>query len=197
MRCGWCETNNNDGTTNCVNCGGPLPGAAGSDPGPAPPPAPRTLPAIYVKRALYTRNFGAIFGSIFGGIGCLLGVVFLVVGLFFPPLLLGLCIISVFPLVGGGIGWTSYQKARSRVETLKSGRVAQGQVVSVDKDTTVAVNGRNPWRLTYLFEVEGARYQGSASSFDANMTRHEPGQAVHVVYLPQNPERNAPWPPIA
>jgi hypothetical protein len=149
-----------------------------------------------VRQVLLTRNVGAMFGAGFTAFGCLMGSIFLAVAVVFPPMLLGVLICAALPLVGGGIGASAIGRAWSRIQTLRSGRVAVGSVCAVFKDLSVEINDRNPWRIEYLFEVDGTRHSGSVSSFNAETTKYEVGHPIHVVYRPRDPDTNAPWPPL-
>lgn len=196
MRCGWCSTPNTSGS-NCVSCGGPLPAAAGTELGAEPPRAPRTLPQIYERRVLYTRNFGFMFGSIFGGVGLFISAIFLVIAIGFPPMLLGVLISGIFVVAGAVVCGFSLKSAGARLETLRRGRVTVGRVLGVGHDTSVRVNGRSPWLLEYVFDVDGTRYSGSVSSFDAEITKYAADNPVYVVYMADNPAQNGTWPLLA
>lgn len=195
MRCGWCESPEQSGS-NCANCGGPLAVRSGSEAGLAPPRAPRDLPAKYLRRVLFLGNFGVIFGSIFGGIGGVLTLVFLVISCAFPPMLLGVLIAGIFPVIGGAIGGASYLKARRRVRALREGAAVVGVVDAVTHDLSVQVNGQHPWRVSYTFEAGGRLFAGGVSTFDAEVKRYTSGDPIHVVYLAADPDINATWPPL-
>ncbi len=196
MRCAWCESPSQSGS-NCANCGGPLAARAGAEAALAPPRSPRDLPSKYLRRVLFTRNFGVVFGSIFGGIGGILTLVFLVISCAFPPMLLGVLIAGIFPVIGGVIGGMSYAGARRRVRALREGEAVVGVVDAVSHDTSVQVNGQHPWRVSYTFEAGGRLFAGGVSTFDAEVKRYAAGDPIHVVYLPSDPETNATWPPLA
>ncbi len=175
--CAWCDTVNTDAAaTNCVNCGGPLPALPGMDPGPEPPPPPRTLPVKYRRRVMYWKN-----------VRVLVGMMFTIVG----------CWTILFPIIGIPVWIKGRKMALAKLAALERGRGARAQVVDVWRDTSVTINGRNPWAIEYSFETaEGTVVKGKAQAWDASNADRRPGQPLWVVYLPEDPEQNAIWPPI-
>lgn len=196
MRCGWCGNRDDATTSNCARCGGPLPDPSGEQAGHEPPPQPRSLPPLFSRRELFSANSGVWFGLIFGGFCALFPLIFLSISVFAPVMLPAAALSSVFPLPGAFIVYLSRRRARRRIEVLENGRASLGTVESVALNLGERHNGRHPWRLSYLFEVDGRRYGGSVSSYDADIKRFVPGGAIHVVYLATDPERSDVWPII-
>ncbi len=194
MRCGWCGTDGSAGATNCARCGGPLGSAV--DAGPRPPDAPRDLPALFVRRELFTRNIGMWFGGLWTVLTAIFPVIFGVLSCTNPAMLPAALLCLVFPLPGVIIGALSYRSGRRRLAVLRDGRVTVGTIDAAGPDLSVRVNDEHPWKIQYLFEADGRRVGGSVSTFDAGARTLPVGASVHVVWLPGEPERNDLWPPL-
>ena len=179
LPCGWCGTANRDATrTNCVNCGGPLPALPslpGEDPGEPPPPVPRVIPSAYQWRVLLWKNVLVSIGIIF------------TVPFFWT---------IIFPLIGIPLWVVGYRKARSQLDALERGLPVRAELVDVERDTSIKMNGRSPWRLTYTFETPQGVQEGWVHAWEAAHGRRRPGEALWVVYMPDDPTHNTPWPPI-
>lgn len=188
-RCGWCGTHNPDGKTNCINCGGPLPKPPGPELGEPPPPAPRIIPVRYSMQKLYTRNFGCWFGGIWAAVGGLIMVVFTVLGVVLLPMLGGACLGSIFFLVGAVVAVVAFRSAARHLAVQRRGLAAEGQVVDVSLSDGL-------WKVSYVFQVGGASIGGTAMSSDPVTALAKPGDLLWVTYVPNDPERNAPWPPM-
>jgi len=171
---------------NCRNCGGPLPAPVivgpqspepyVKGPGPEPPPPPRTLPAKYRKRVLYYRNVLFIIGVVFTAV-------------FFWTVIL--------PVVGILLIMYGLKKARQEILALEQGRPARGRIQSVRKDTTTTLNNRHPWVIEFSFMTPSGERQGRDTGWDDENAWRRPGDEVWVVYMAQDPDCSAVWPPVA
>lgn len=200
ITCPWCGTNYTSFQPNCDNCGGTLP-----LPGPAeataphlrvPPPAPRQVPRNYVGRLLLVDG-----AAIVGGIFLLLGLIFGLVGL-----VLTITIVAAFvglPFLGLGIVFSLVavpllvwraQAAQRTAEVLRAGEPVLGQIVSVQQNYHVRVNGRYPWSIVYRFAVMGREYEGKASTLSQPDLSQQAGQPVYVLYARGNPEQSTIYP---
>jgi hypothetical protein len=200
ITCSWCNTSFQTFQPSCENCGGPLPPPPGEDPGPTPPSPPRTLPESYVFRVKYTRNVMFIVGAAFAAIGGTLGLVFTGVGAGTGDLGflgIGLGVLVTFGGLGSFAARFALRSATNKINALERGRAILGKVTNVYYDTSVKINGRSPWAIEYSFEVEGHGFQGKVQSWDGMAADRKPGQPVHVVYIEQEPDQNAIYPPVA
>ena len=162
----------------------------------APPPAPRQPPSLTMGGADPGASFNLLFGSIFGGVGGILGIVFTGVAIGTGDWIFGL----VGPLIGlifGGIGGTFLFLGIKRIKRLRAlyrdGEVAEGRVHEVRRDWTIRANGRSPLVITYLFEVQGRRLQGTGHTWNEwhmDTARHTP---IAVLYDRGDPTRNMPY----
>lgn len=180
LPCGWCGTTNAEpNQTNCVNCGGPLPPSAAlalDDPGPPPPPGPRNIPSAYRHRLLLWKNPLALVGAIFT-------IVF--------------CWSIIFPIIGLVMWYFGHKKAQNQLNALVDGVAGRAELIEVFRDSSVNVNGRSPWRLVYTFtDQHGEVHEGWVHSWQAVHSRRPPGEAFWVVYMPDDPDQNAVWPPV-
>ena len=200
VTCPWCKQYWQPGTfgAECGNCGGALPPPPGPTRGFAPPAAPRRLPEKFTRDLLLWKNVGAIVGTCFAAFGGLFGV--LGVGLAFVLLPLGLGFLA-FGGLFGGIGLALRNGARRsatrQIEALTLGYPAEGQIVAVGSDTSEFINGRHPYRIEYVFLVNGQAMGGATKSWDPVNALRRPGEPLWVVFLPNDPSANSIWPPIS
>lgn len=198
--CPWCGTNYDEFRTNCRNCGGPLPlprpGVERDEPLPMPPPAPRPIADSFAWKLVFSDGW-FVAGTVF----TILGVTFSCVGLLMLVAIVTLFIGILFTLLGfaflaGGVAaliWR-YQQARKTVRVLQVGQAVRGEVISVEPNYNVRVNGRNPWLVVYRFSAHGRPYQGQVSTLNPVGHLFRAGNPVYVLYLPDTPEHNAIYP---
>lgn len=203
--CPWCGTNYLQFQSNCRNCGGTIPAprkAAAAEPGTRakpglnwPPSPPRTIAPNYVWKLMGQDGWvismsifvllGFIFTSVGGGLT--LGIVTALVGI--PFLGLGLL------FLGGGLAvlYSRYQTFTQMAEVLKTGQAKEGEIISLEPNYSVRINGRMPWIVRYQFTLDGKLHTGSVSTLNSPQFTHPLGPAV-VLYLPENPDRNQLYP---
>ncbi len=198
ITCPWCGTSYLEFLPSCRKCGGPLPPEPKEDERqesvPTPPPPPRTISNSYGLKLMMTDGWfiGAAIIGFIGGVFTIVGIVLtvLVITAFvgIPFLLLGL------GMFGGGVGVVAwrYGKTQKILEVMRNGFSNEGRIVSVEMNTMVQVNGRNPWTITYEFPSSNGSLQGSVSTLNTPSLR--PDQRVCVLYLPQTPEHNVLYP---
>ena len=176
VHCTWCgQTNNIATVTNCTTCGGPLPIPPSKGLVEEPPPAPRILPADYHKKRLN------------GDVGVLIGKIF--VFAFFWTL--------IFPIIGYFLWKNGKEKILKKLKALEEGTAVIGKVIDVYKDTSVTMNGRNPWAMEYSFETKtGQTESGTTSSWDPSISEFSTNDKIWIVYIPKDPSMNSIWPPI-
>jgi hypothetical protein len=203
ITCPWCGTSHERFQQNCGSCGGPLPAlspTSENDPT-VPPPAPRAVPRRY-KWSLWLTNgwliaagIFALLGAIFTLVGLVLFVIFALVGI---EILIGLPFVAVgilFLGVGLPIIVWRYGEVRRATDVLRLGEATLGQVVTVDQNYFVRINRRHPWVITYRFQAIGREYRGKTTSLNPAAAELQPGQAIYVLYLPDNPHKSVPYPP--
>lgn len=205
--CPWCGTNYVTFQSNCSNCGGTMPAprkAPAADATPTqpsarrlnwPPSPPRTIAPNYVWKLLgqdgwvISMTVFVLLGFIFTvvGAGLILGIITAFVG--FPFVGMGLL------FLGGGFAvmYWRYQEAVQTAEVLKSGQAKEGEIISLEPNYSVRINGRMPWIVRYQFTLDGKPYTGSVSTLNNPQFTHPTSPAV-VLYLPENPERNQLYP---
>jgi hypothetical protein len=196
ITCPWCGTSYIAFQPSCKKCGGPLtpPGEFDNETVLRPPPPPRQIADSYGYKLMLTDGWAiasgifTLMGTIFTGVGFILTVCIITAFVGIPFLLIGLT------ELGFGIaGLTrAYKKTQQVLTVLRTGEPVDGQIVSVDVNTMVRVNNRNPWIINYQFGHNGKSYEGSVSTL--NPTTLRPGQPFCVLYLPQSPEINTLYP---
>jgi hypothetical protein len=201
--CPWCGTNYLVFQSNCKNCGGPIPvvDEAGGSSFPAetvltPPPAPRPISGKYVWRLLSTDGWSiaafvlGLLGLIFSlvGAGLTIGILTAFVGL--PFLILGLAFLGA----GGGVFIWRYQDTQKVVDVLRVGEAARGQVVEVQENLSIIVNGRHPWIIRYQFEVGGQSQEGRVTTLNQPGQQLQVGKVVCILFLPTVPKWSSIYP---
>jgi len=201
--CPWCGTNYLTFQSNCKNCGGPLQAideisgmADATQNLPIPPDAPRMISERYVWRLLSSDDWSiaALIFSFMGLIFSLLGVV-LTLGLVtafvgIPFLMIGI----VFLGASVGLFIWRYQEMQKVVRVLREGEATYGQIVDVNENTSVSINGRYPWVIRYQFQVNGRDYEGKITTMNQPGGQLQAGKAVCVLCLPTAPEWNSIYP---
>jgi hypothetical protein len=163
----------------------------------APPSAPRSVPSGLLGRIFFTNGAAitamvfAILGTVYTILGiCLsIGLISSIVGMIF--LILGI----VFLAVGLGLGYWRIKRARTMIELLRNGTPALGQVLSVEGNPYVRVNGQTPFTIAYQFNVIGQIFNGSVTTLNYPALL-QPGQAVYALYQPDNPQVNTLYPAL-
>jgi len=201
--CPWCGTNYLTFQPNCTNCGGPLQAVDEKTASSAPvenllipPSAPRPISDRYVWRLLSSDGWWIV-ALVFG----IMGIVFFLVGagltiaiitafVGIPFLILGIG----FLVAGGWVFIRRYQGARKVVKVLQVGEATRGQIVEIRQDYSVRVNGRNPWRIRYQFQVNGEDYEGKVTTFNQPGQQLQAGKAVSILYLPGAPKWSSIYP---
>lgn len=203
ITCPWCGTNYLTFQNNCANCGGPLPApnpdnpeAVPSEEMLTPPLAPRPISTRYAWRLLSSDGWAiaagifVLLGIIFGlvGAGLTLGVITAFVGI--PFLLLGILF-----FVGGGavLAWR-YQTAQRIVGVLRDGAATRGEIVDVQPNYSVRINGRNPWVIRYQFQADGASQEGQVTTLNPPGQQLQSGKPAWILYLPGAPKWNTVYP---
>lgn len=207
ITCPWCGTNYVAFQPNCKNCGGQIPyseekPALAARPSPPeesalmPPPAPRLISNGYMWRLMMVDAWGIVgfvfglLGSIFSFVGIILTIAIVTAFVGIPFALFGF----LFLAAGGAAAYHSYQKAQRTIQVLREGQAVQGQIVNLDQNYNVRVNGRNPWVISYQFNVHGQSYQGRVTTLNTPSAALQPGKPTCVLYLQNSPEHNALYP---
>ena len=201
--CPWCGTNYVTFQSNCKNCGGPLLAAdetISSSDSPenliAPPPAPRPISDRYVWRLLSTDGWWIaalvflILGIVFSLVGAGLTLIIITAFIGIPFLLIGI----VFLGSGGGVFAWRYQEARKIVDVFREGEATRGQIVEVQENYSVTVNGRHPWVIQYQFQANGQEYKGAVTTLNPPGQQLQAGKTVFCLYLPSDPKWSSIYP---
>jgi hypothetical protein len=201
--CPWCGTAYISFQSNCDNCGGPLQAIDETTGSPdsnenllAPPPTPRPISERYVWRLLSTDGwwiaalvFG-ILGVVFSLVGAGLTLLIITAFIGIPFLLLGIAFLGA----GGGVFAWRYQETRKVVDVLREGEATRGQIVEVQENYSVAINGRHPWVIRYQFQANGQDYKGAVTTLNQPGQQLQAGKAVYVLYLPLDPKWSSIYP---
>jgi len=181
LECPWCKTVNKvTNETNCVNCGGPLPAVPhnndGLDKGLPPGSTPREIPKVYIKKLKY-RNTVFMIGFFF-------------TAFFFWTIL--------FPIIGIFMMRAGLRTANKKLMALQNGIKSEGVLVDIYKDHSETVNGRNPWLLEYEFTTKSGELitAKKTGAWGKNNRYRKPNDHLWIVYMPDNPEISAIWPPV-
>jgi hypothetical protein len=172
---------------------------ASSGPGealPMPPPAPRPIPNRYAWKLLF-RDGGAIaafvfviLGFVFSLVGAGLTIAIITAFLGIPFLLLGIA----FLIAGAWVFLGRYQNTQKVVKVLQDGLAKKGQIVALEQNYHVRINGRYPWLIQYKFQVEGQDYEGRVSVLNQPGEQYQSGKTAWILYLPDAPKWNSIFP---
>lgn len=181
IECPWCKSVNRViNETHCKSCGGPLPAVShdnsGIKRGAPPPPPPRKLPAVYVRKIKYGNTMFII------GIICIVP--------FFWSI--------IFPVIGFFLVRSGLRTAKRKIEALENGIKTEGILIDIYRDTRESVNGKHPWRLDYEFTTKTGHLIKSkkTGAWNSNNRYRKSDDKLWIVYIPENPEINAIWPPV-
>lgn len=185
-KCPWCDVGVTDPARQvCRNCGGPLPPPTVRPVGPAPPPPvdpglapappPRPIPKQYRNRVLY-----------WGNVHTLIGMIFTLV--FFWTI--------VFPIIGIFLWKHGKKRAERELRALEYGVPVLGQLTGVAQDMSQTINNRHPWIVHYAFMTPRGARQGTDQGWEPSNVFRRPGDPVWVVYLDDDPDCSAIWPPV-
>ncbi len=202
ITCPWCGTSYQAFQPNCDRCGGPIHethDTIETAPGetiPVPPPPPRSISDSYAWKLMASDGWSItamIFGLIGGiffivGVPLTIAVITAFVGL--PFALLGLAFLA------GGIGvlFWRYRETHKVIDCLRVGQPVRGEILEAEENFNVSVNNRHPWNITYEFILNNQIYDSKLSTLNANARQLQKGQAVCVLYLPDNPAVNTIFP---
>ncbi|MHC1782437.1 MAG: hypothetical protein AB9891_06705 [Anaerolineaceae bacterium] len=202
--CPWCGTNYLEFQSNCKNCCGPIPApreeaifsSSQSELAAPPPPAPRPISNAYAWRLLTADGWAlavlilGLLGFIFTlvGAGLILGIVTAIVGI--PFLAIGIIFLC---LAIAGLVWR-YGRAWKVLNILRMGEVTSGQIVEVQENYSVRVNGRHPWVIGFQFRVNGQDYNGNITTLNPVGQDIQPGKSAWVLFLPEDPRWNSIYP---
>lgn len=160
-----------------------------------PPPAPREIPPG-------TSGVAGGFILLFiGGFFTAMASLFIVIGL--GVLLSGnsdgwfmIGIPSIHLTVGLGLLLYALRGRHERRRIVHEGLVALGRIKATGHNRRVRINGRNPYKMDYEFEVNGQVYSGSHSTMDEAIKAHRLHDRIWVIYDPADPSKNVEWPPL-
>jgi hypothetical protein len=94
--------------------------------------------------------------------------------------------------IGGFLTVRSFRRAGRRARTLRNGVPTQGRVIAVLKKTSVKVNGRHPFYLTYEFtDYSGQRREGESPLLpQALESRWRADEPIQVLYDRDDPSQH-------
>ncbi|MEZ4240508.1 MAG: hypothetical protein R3F59_31010 [Myxococcota bacterium] len=122
-----------------------------------------------------------VFSATIAAFGTLLSLPFVGVGLFFPPLLLGLLVTGIWPAFGAWGIARMWRKGNARLEVLRRGRATVGEVTAVGSQS-----------VAYVYEVADRRHAGTVEVEEGAPVGV--GRRVHVLYLQDDADRSEIWP---
>jgi hypothetical protein len=77
---------------------------------------------------------------------------------------------------------------------LREGEATLGQIIEVQENYSVRINGRHPWVIRYQFHTGGRDCNGSIATMNQPGPVLQTGQAAYILYLPAAPEWNSIYP---
>jgi hypothetical protein len=156
-----------------------------------PPPAPRKVKFGFGGRVDPIGSFFRLFGLLFGGIPLLVTIGFLGGGMPSQVALIPL----LFAAIGGILGTIGFVRIARAKRLFRDGAAAPAIVTDAWLNTSLRVNGRSPWKITFRYETpDGQVHEVTASRFRIAPELRMPGARVFALYDPKNPTRATLWP---
>jgi len=167
---------------------GPGVAPATADP---PPPAPRKLSFGAIHSADPAANFFVLFGALFGGIPTVILTGLLIGGVFDPEMLF----LLIFTFIGGGMLAAGLARRGRQRRLFRDGVAAEAIVTAAGYDTSLQVNGKSPYKVTFRYQTpDGTLRESSVSRFRVDPGFRVAGARVYALYDPQHPSRATMWP---
>ena len=190
IACGWCGTfNNRYKHKYCKSCGGLLPSLPGKKAGGKPPDPPRKFPRGYLYRRLWKTNIPGKFSALM----VVLSVIVCVLPIIGLPLVMSFLGAGIFLLFGMVLSISIYWSSRA-LRPLRHGIPTKGVLSGIRNHQNT---GEKPFLLLdFQYEIPEGKYSCTVSTSDPINTTRVSGEHFWVVYLQENPERSALWPPI-
>jgi hypothetical protein len=155
-----------------------------------PPPTPREVRWGLVGRADPLAGFFRWFGVLFGGIPLIV-----LIGLLASGVGGELAFVGFFPAVGGTLATIGFVRAARFKRLYRHGRAVDAVVTHADLDTSIKINGRSPYRLSFQYRTpDGVTREGRASRMRVRPDLRLPGARVFALYDERAPERATLWP---
>jgi len=132
----------------------------------------------------------SLLGLVFGVVGAALTISLIAAFVGVPFLGLGII------FLGAGIAvlvWR-YQTAQRIVELLEQGEATLGEVLGVQQNFQIRVNGRYPWTVAYRYEVNGEQYSGQVTTLSRPDLSQQPGGPIYVLHMKDDPAQNTIYP---
>ncbi|NNC42712.1 MAG: hypothetical protein HKO03_05690 [Acidimicrobiia bacterium] len=145
----------------------------------------------YIGATYSFRNPLVVFAILWSTISGIILIAFLMSGEG-----LGVLVPLSFLVIGFAIGSSGVKVAKKRLLAWREGVGAPATVTWIGRDTSYKVNGRSPYMMKYEFAADGVMHTGVRKSFNREIKRYGLGERIWIVYLPENPDLSAEWPPI-
>jgi len=184
-----------DDEARCVTCGSALEAVLGAARGPPPPLPPRRLTRAQrsaILRPMRPTHYA--WGTFFLHAGALMVPVAL--GFVWPLLLQAVLFMgmgALFRRASWPVDVRREQKRRLRA--LVWGLPAAAEITRVERQVVPTLEGGRRVQLDYAFAVHGQRIEGSLPSPHVLDLQRRPRERVWAVYVPEDPDINALWPP--
>lgn len=123
----------------------------------------------------------------------LIGFIFTVIGI---PLLLVFGFGLIFLIIGHFLRKAGKKSGLKKLRALEQGIACEGSVLDIGIDTTVRINGRNPYVIRYEFSFKGVQHTGAATTWEESAMLRRAGDSLWVVYSAGEEEASSLWPPL-
>jgi hypothetical protein len=112
------------------------------------------------------------------------------------PLILAFGMGLIFAVIGYFLYRAGKKEGLEKIQALEHGVPVESEIVDVGRDTSQSINGRNPFLITYTFDMNGRQYLDKITCWDESNYFRKAGDAIWVVSIPENPTISSPWPPM-
>lgn len=154
-----------------------------------PPPTPRPIPKGFAGRADPVASFFRLFGLLFGGIPFVFS--------FFVLSSVGFqgSFVLLFPLIGAIMATYGFTRLARAKRLYRDGEAAPAVVTESWLNTSVKLNGRSPFKITFQYETpDGVTRTCTVSRFRTPPDLRVPGAQVYALYNPAKPDQATLWP---
>jgi len=162
-----------------------------SQPGIAEPPptVPRPIPRGFAGRAEPVASFMRIFGMLFGGLPTVMGI------FMYGAFDFGVSFFLLFTLIGGVMAAYGFTRIARSKRLYRDGEAVPAVVTEAWLNTSVRVNGRSPWKISFRYEtLDGQSHTATVSRFRMPPELRVAGAQVYALYDRDNPSRATLWP---
>jgi len=102
----------------------------------------------------------------------------------------------ILPVLGVVLWIYGLKRAKRKMSPHETGETVRGRLLNVTRDTAVQKKGRHPWRMAVAYDTPKGEYVGEVEVWDPAQAARKPGDPLWVLYVKEEPDLFALWPPL-